>query len=388
MRYFWDDKTLYKASEKLAKLINSTKDEVEKAQLRTYYDALNNFYYAYYCGITENVSLSNQRRMISIGNDFTGYSRYYSIVQNFYKSGQDIEDRLYKWDSIVDNAILKGKIEPIKSKKISHERTISLVKSFYESFDYELFEHFMKIYNDRYTSFHFSDPIGYMGSFANSSGDCLFVGGINKNFINVQNSFGSKKVTDTIHECGHGISNFINPLASVDETENFFCEVESIFPELVALFTNYGDFDSLESAVNNYDCLTTYYSCAKNLTLHECLFSAWEDNEYKVDKNFFDSISSKYKISKKSFKSILETSITFDGLYVLSYATALELYHIYKSNKKEALELYKEIIRIPVGVNRLGVVNSLLKIGSHSKECFEEVEENLKLALQKRGLKI
>ena len=82
----------------------------------------------------------------------------------------------------------------------------------------------------------------------------------------------------------------------------------------------------------------------------------------------------------------METDIADSGAYVLSYITALELLHIYREDKKEALKLFKKLLQLKPSMTYLGEVNSIVPLNVYATQETEKIVEDITLSL-KRGSK-
>lgn len=80
---------------------------------------------------------------------------------------------------------------------------------------------------------------------------------------------------------------------------------------------------------------------SKKLLQHKLIIECWQNNDYEVDKNFYGDLRNN-KINRNQFKESINTDIEDEGAYVVSYMVALELFSIYKQDKKSALQILKK----------------------------------------------
>ena len=109
-------------------------------------------------------------------------------------------------------------------------------------------------------------------------------------------------------------------------------------------------------------------------------------NDFKTNHRFRKGLVKEDKIDKKIFVKALETDIADSGAYVLSYITALELLHIYREDKKEALKLFKKLLQLKPSMTYLGEVNSIVPLNVYATQETEKIVEDITLSL-KRGSK-
>jgi predicted nucleic acid-binding protein len=114
------------------------------------------------------------------------------------------------------------------------------------------------------------------------------------------------------------------------------------------------------------------------------VINAWVDNKYVMGCKFFDELGKNYDIDEECFEEILNTTIEDQGVYVISYIVALELFNIYKKNKKEALELFKKFLKYPANEDILTFVVENISINEHASEEAGLVLSKFNKELKKR----
>ena len=178
----------------------------------------------------------------------------------------------------------------------------------------------------------------------------------------------------------------INPEVSYSDREDFFMEVASIFPELVAMYENKGNLDETEVAYYLYTTITENLNSAEFLTLHTPLVNAWADHKYVMSNKFFDEIDETYDIDEECFEKALATTIEEEGVYVLSFIVSLELFHIYKQDKRKALELFKKFLTFPAKEDILTFVLEHFSLNEHANEEIEIMLKDFNKKLEKRRI--
>ncbi len=178
----------------------------------------------------------------------------------------------------------------------------------------------------------------------------------------------------------------VNPEVSYSDREDFFIEVASIFPELVAMYENSGDLDETEVAYYLYTTITENLNSAEFLTLHTPLVNAWAAHKYVMSNSFFDEIDETYDIDEECFEKALSTTIEDEGVYVLSFIVSLELFHTYKQDKKKALELFKRFLNFPAKEDILTFVLENFSLNEHANEEIGIMLKDFNKKLEKRRI--
>ena len=103
----------------------------------------------------------------------------------------------------------------------------------------------------------------------------------------------------------------------------------------------------------------------------------------KFNRHFVDEVNKNLNFKKGEIKGIIDTNLYTDGNYPIGYIMALELLYIYKHNKKEALELLKELMyRLPLD-NKVDEISKYLSFNVHAKDESKECIDIAKHALKK-----
>ena len=366
MVYTWGYDEFVKQAKKLQEMIASETDLRRRLYLEKVADATDRVFHKTFNKFTEP-NISAKQRIYTISNTRLAYGRYYSIVQAFFEGCVDHLELADDISTKLENLDENGNFPFLQTgAKISQSKTLNLVRQFYSSFDKELYDAFLEVYNDRDGTLRFLDKSEAKDD--KTDGNTIFLDGVKKNFITVYETTPLETYSCTVHEYGHAIQNVINPEVSYSDRDDFFMEVASIFPELVALYENKGKFSQLESAYALYTTCITYMDEAEFLTLHTPLINEWAEHKYVLSKKFFDSINEAFDIDKECFEKALAITLEEEGIYVISFAVALELFHIYKQDKKRALELFKGFLKYPAKEDILVYVMENFELNKHVSE--------------------
>lgn len=334
MKYNWCYNDIEKEINKLSVMAQEEKDLIKKSYYLRVIDQVS-------CLLVNNkdVRITNNQKMNEIINSFNYYRRYYSLIDLYNsilnKYNKKTEKIVSTYDSIEEP-------ELFDYKYITHDEALTLNYEFFSKIDEEIFKYFNILYKDRYKSIKFSKNDPTLRD-AKDDGNCLFIDGVCKNFININDIQGLSKVVNLAHECGHAVANlFIENI--YDVKDDFLTELASIFFEL-AFHNDIGEnIDSFENTLLQFEKMNYFNYISDSLLCHQELIESWKYNEYNVSTNFYRYLKDKYKLKKYDVKECLNTNIETDGPYIISYMVALELLHIYKDNKKEAMNILKQML--------------------------------------------
>lgn len=384
MHYYWDKRSLLKALKDLTLLASQEKDLEKKSYYFRCIDDFNNFMFGAYtdCPSTKT---SAQDNLIAATNSMTYNGRYFSIINKFYELLEPVEETLINIETSIQEEIVdKGPNTFFHSEPMTHEETMNLVKDFFQSIDSELAFHFEELYKNRFTSITFDEASYSLGEHFSTEGNCIFVDGIRKCFINVSDDKNIRKYQNLIHECAHAIVYFMNPKREMTSNHMYIKEVESIFMELVAL-TELDDNKKDEANFLLVNLLLEYYDKTEALVFQNRAIDAWARNNYQVNKEYFKMLNKQFGISKDLFNEIISEDIELSGMYIISYLISLVLLHLYKTDKDKAMSLYKKIISDTGYIDEHYFIQELLNFDYIKDEVLQTVEEAKKL-LKKRGV--
>lgn len=233
--------------------------------------------------------------------------------------------------------------------KLTADDAMALVHDFYAQTPPEIHRIFQCFYDQRHTHFRFNKSLlagFYSGkTYASpSTGDFFFevrqVGTIQDAII-------------TTHEYGHGIDYFMSPLKDKPECYWAYDEVTSIFLELIAMdfWDTYSEFkEDIENERKRYyadlvrDSRTLF---DKVLITYEVEDLLQQSEEYDPSfTQFFASVRENLNMSRSQLNSVLKNPASVILPYTLSTLVALELYHIYQTDRDFAFHLYRRFMHL------------------------------------------
>lgn len=382
MKCTWDRNDFSHQLKVLNDLIDKETDIKRSLYLQKVLDTSNKLYYETFVDFPRP-TVSAKQRLTSILDSSFCYGRYYSIVSTFFERISENIDTIDDISGRLEHIDPNGDFDFLNTgAALSNSDIISLVNRFYKTFDEELYEYFLEAYKEKNNSLRFL-PLDKSKD-NKTDGTTLFIDGIRKNFITIYETSSIGTFECAVHEYGHAIANLINPEVSYSDREDFFAEVASIFPELVALYENDFNFNELQVLYSLYTTLVTYVNNAEFLCLHIPVINAWADNKHIMSKKFFEELEENYNIDDECFEEILSTTIEDQGVYVISYIVALELFNLYKKDKKQALELFKAFLKYPAKEDILTFVIENFSINEHASEEAALVLSSFDKELRKR----
>ena len=382
MKYNWDKEEFIAQRQKLETLYNCEADVKTKVYLQKVMDCSDDLFNKTFNNFPAP-NMSKEQRLTDIANSTLIYSRYYSIISSFFSECCELNPQIVSISEQLDK-IRKNNDFPFlyTGAKLSQSNVLSLVNNFYQGFDEELYAYFLRAYEDR---FNF---VKFFKNKIKSNNDCngytLFIDGVQKNFIAISETAPIETYACAIHEYGHAIHNLINPQISYTDNNNFFVEIASIFPEMVAIYENQPNFSPLQQSYYLYSLFLSYYDSAELLCLHTPVINLWKECNFKFNFKFFHELKKYYDIDYKCFKELSCNIIDDEGIYILSYIISLELFHIYKQDKKRALELFKKILKYPVTDDLLVLFSEDFTLNKYTKVESEITLDKLEKQLEKK----
>lgn len=380
MQCTWNSKDFAQQIRKLQELIEHETSLKRKIYLEKVLDASNKLYHDTFINFSKP-KVTAKQRLSSILDSTLFYGRYYSIIREFFSTISEHIETIDGISSKLEKINPDGDFDFMNTGAVVLDDTLSLVDRFYKSFDEELYQVFLEAYNDRKHSVRIQ-PLPE--DERKTDGTTLFIDGVRKNFINIYETTPLATYICAVHEYGHAIANLINPEVSYTDREDFFTEVASIFPELVALYENGFNFDTIQVLYTMYITLVTYIDSAEYIFLHTPVVNTWADNKYVMSHKFFTDLEDDYIIDEECFEKILSTTIEDEGIYVISYIVALELLNIYKKDKKKALDLFKKFLKYPANEDILSFVVENIPMNHHAAEEANVVLSQFSKELKKR----
>lgn len=384
-KYNWDNDVLREKRNLLVDLANNIASLKEKQELYKVISFLDNYHFINQSGINppKQDLYSN---IYYRASERTGYFSAYHLVTDFYSSIISLNKKFEYVRNQLESVLGEhDDFSSITGTKITNDKAFYLLNDFYQSFNPEMVSYFNNLFDSRFDHFRFEVDNTEKDSLHVSDGFCIYLGGVNENFISVNKENTITKLFNLIHESGHGVSNFVNGKKCYVEKETFFSEIESMFPEMVALYTNYFNFPQIEIDHLLYCILYTYYDAANYLCMHDLIIDSWEENNFKTGVAFKKYLKKNYGIRNVDLINSLNHSISDSGSYVLSYSACCELLHIYKQDKNKALEIYNKLLKINPNEDEIYQVSSLLNLNKHSEEISNEIIDRLILSMRKLG---
>ncbi len=334
MEYNWSNTDIEREIDKLLIMSKEEKDLVKRSYYLRIIDQMKSVFID-----NKDVIIPNNQKMNEIIYSFKFYGRYYSLIDLYHLILDGYADQTTKlvraYDSI-DNP------ELFDYGYITHDDALTMNYDFFHNMDEEIFKYFEILYKDRYKSIKFSKDDPTLKQ-AKADGYCIFIDVVCKNFININDSIGLTKVVDLAHECGHAIANLL--IRNIYDTrDDFLTEMASLFFQL-AFHNDIGEkIDTFENTLLQFEQMN-YFNYEANLLLyHSQLIESWQHNKYNVSPDFYRYLKNKYQLKRPDIKESLNISIGSKGIYIIGYMIALELLHIYKDNKKEALSILKQML--------------------------------------------
>lgn len=336
MKYYWDNEDLKKDLKELEQMLKKEKNEEKKAQIRYYIDELIQIINE---EKVEETYASKKECLISDITFCNKYRRYFELFEKY----KEIRDKIlskYKitYDQIEEYFLDIDSI--YKFKKYTTDECFEIAKDFFGNLDNIMYKNFLKLYKNKYNIIKVEEEKYDL----EHDGCCLFVEGLNKPYIWISDKEGIQKANNLIHELGHATSLLNNPKRIIEAKDNFGTEIESLFCELVFVNDYLKDKNKVEQAIINLENLIINYGEIDSLINQKKIVDTLNQEKIKIDKEFYKKIKKEHNLTKnKVNNAIMLDSMTYTT-YLVSYMTALELLHIYKQDKKDALKILKSII--------------------------------------------
>ncbi len=358
------------------KEINASKEELKALIDRTTDENLKKDYLFYLYQLDSLNNRDNDKEHLS-------YSKKLRELERVYRDNRDlfqvIIDYCNSLSLELDNIkFLNDNNEKIGKKipdhKYSKKQTIALTRNFYQNLDPKFLSVVDDVLDRKTLSFkHFGkDYVGIN----------YFIGGINKNYIKLKKDGDYTDYLTLVHEFGHAINNVFNPKGYYEF--NFFDEFVSLFMELVALYEGRNLFNKNLIIYEDTDNLVYYFDLANTFNIqHKIVDIMYLNQINKFNKTFINEVNKNNNFKKGEIKDIIDTDFYQDGSYAIGYIMALELLYIYKHNKKEALELLKELMyKLPLN-NQISEVSKYLEPNVHAYGETKEIIDKAKMVLKK-----
>lgn len=367
MKYNWSYDDIENELAKLTILSQKETDLVKRSYYLRIIDQVR-------CLLVNNkdIMITNNQKMNDIINSFNYYKRYYALIDWY---NLILDGYAKKTEQIVKCYDAIEEPEQFDYEYISHDEALTMNYDFFHNIDEEFSKYFNILYRDRYKSIKFSkgDTILQRDQ---SDGDCIFIDIVNKNFINVNDTIGLSKVVNLAHECGHGVANlFMQNIYDIHD--DFLTELASQFFELAFQVDIGENIEPFENTLLQFEKMNYYNYTSDNLLLHRELIESWQNNGYNVSPLFYRYLKSKYQLTRENVKESMNTSIESDGPYIISYMVALELLHIYKDNKKEAINILKSILFKSKTCDSLDIISQFIPNFTYFNVEIEQLHDKI-----------
>lgn len=289
-----------------------------------------------------------------------------SILKKYQSYYPYFEQMLASLDSLV--IIPKQEIPYIKT---TPNHIITVTNDFYNQFKGEITDTFSKIYSTLPTHLEFRRLVGTDVSFAQT----LSIYKTGESFYDIGLVNNAQDYITVFHELGHGIANYLNPNSMYDYNKYCFIETDTLFWELVGY-----DYLSknLSLPVDSYLIsllyLKEYSYDADIICTKKELYSQLPISKLSNQRFAIHYLRSNYKCDNEYINDVLFSELKESYHYGISYLTAIELYLIYRTDPKIALDLLNKIIKAHDLSNEgyLKYVKSLGIIpGQHIKEYVD-----------------
>lgn len=372
MEFKWDNKNIEKDIMKLEK---KAQQEINLEKKYYYLKIIN-----YTKSILQSEKISTIRpyktkleTIINLNSNYLYKERYYDLINIFYNNIKKNRELLA---TTLENCDKIGNLST--SGYIENEDALTIMQEFFKNNSGDLYKYFKEIYEKRHETIRFSLTDICFEQFG-LDGCCTYIDILRKNYILIRNDEGISKLVNLAHECGHAISNLYYPKSVYNRPDEFLAEVPSIFFELVFNYETGKQIDSFESSLLNIEKIEYFSQIAYNLEQHKAIINEWEKNNYKIDNNMYQALKEKNKLTRTQINDSINTDIESDGQYITGYMTALELFSIYKQDKKSALQLLKKLIKQDEK-DSIGLLMKYITFDNIEKEIeIQETEMNKEL---------
>lgn len=379
MKYNWRIKDLVKCRNDLIRILKDESDKDKFDYISLVLSSIND-YIDETKGIQLIESVDYDGRMSVISDELVAYRKSYSLVSLFENITSEFLPQINSFEEKLSDIVDENGFGVIPRATINNDRTMSLTEQFYRNFSSSLYPTFKHAYDQRHSSIRFLKMDGV------ATADSAYFDIIDRYFINSSKTNDISKLYNNIHEFGHVISYLVNPRAIYLTKMPFYTEVASMFPEIVARYENIGNYDTAQLAFDEYAQLASLVGTSIALSFHTPFVNLWKEHNSEIDEQFFKEADKYYDCDKDMVDDYLDTHITDDGDYVISYLTVLELFHLYKRDKEKALKIYEEILRCPYNEDLHSLVSSHLDLGKNTAEEANEIIKKLTLNLRKIGI--
>lgn len=378
----WNGETFYAERNNLADLVEQETDLVRKDYLQMVLETTEHVYnrrFTSYAAprLTEREALDSvAASVVSANRYFCVAARYVDSLPNVLKKSDFVNHEL--------NRIMgkKSNLSMLGAAPMTPDKAISILVDFYKRTDSELYDLFQRAMDSSYLDF-LDKYTTYLTE--DTDGKTFFIDGVEKNFIAIMNSRDIKLVSNLVHEYGHAMKNLVAPEAAYTNEYDYFAEVPSIFMELLSYEENVGEYPKIVMDFLRYDVFAEYFNYACQLSSQPYIYLQWRNNGFNINRKMKRKLLKEDGINKEIYDKALNSDISENGSYLLSYIVSLELLHIYREDKREALKLFKKLLQLKPSVTYLGEVQKIVKLNEFALQESEKVVDDITLSLKRRG---
>ncbi|MBO5376636.1 MAG: hypothetical protein J6A52_07305 [Bacilli bacterium] len=342
MEYYWDSKTLRKDLKTLEDLLKQEQNPVVRERIVEYIGEIKTMIIDEETPLqdTSDETKSSVDNLIEVCKLTPYYELYYPFLEEF-------KNRLSEFFSQYETKLIREKKE---TSSLSKEDIIELVHELFKSTNKEFYEAYSRLYKERKTHIRFKEAKTKALAQDPCIGGTIFLPGLNKPYVHVDNFNPTKRKTDALltltHEEGHAVASLLNT-DRYFSNHSFFKEIESTFFELLGndfygKILNDKSFARTALGYLEGSYYEAYHAVNKKL-LADKLFAMG----IPLDENI--------RIKDKALETIYMDVLEDDGLsqdniveneikYSFSHLVAIELFELYKEDKDLALHLLKTII--------------------------------------------
>ena len=379
MVYGWSDDDIKKDRDELYRIAKRESNIVKRSEIIKVIDATNEILLD---DKLNEMKIKTLRSilMFEIARDINSSNRYYELTNFFYQKTLKYLDKR----NILNN-IIYNYPDNRDYSYISNDDVIGVLHDSYKSLDDELFNLFKLIYDRKHTLIKFDHEDDLInGNLVD--GNCTYIGILNKNYIKVLDELGISKLINTAHEVGHAINNLYCSNNIYNCADEYLAEVASIFFEMIINYDVAYKIFPFDSSLKSMETFDNYFEYSSLLYNHKDLVNVWLNNNGKTNKDFYYDLRSLCGLSKNKTIESMNVSIDSEGQYVISYMVALELFNIYKQDKKNAIKLLKNIMR-DCYKDSFTVITTYFKDLSLFSDEIGIIEENMSNEINKKLIK-
>ena len=253
-------------------------------------------------------------------NDAPFYRRYYPKVKKFHRDGAVV------WSKPKDI-----EFQPVK---ITHDDALGLTRGFFAHQGEFFLKGFDKVMRDP------EDHISFIDTDSQTAGEMQYLATLDEAFMFIPDHKSIELLTTLVHETQHCIDNSVN--------NDFFYqtginEATTLFMELLATdyFNDILHLDN-QNLVAQYDLFTSIKMQTNRLMDRNRMLMLYKKIA-KYDRDFIYRRLTK-KWTPEYLERTKDTSLVTWNFYQVSYLIAVELYKLYKKDKKAALDIVKAIM--------------------------------------------